>query len=395
MRVVIVGGSLAGIRAAEALRREGHDGEIVVVGAEARLPYDRPPLSKQVLAGTMDPADLELPFDAGADIEFRLSTRAGGLDLERRRVVLDPGGELPYDGLIIATGAHPRTLPGLPELAGVHLLRTLDDCLAIRQALRAEPRVAVVGAGFIGSEVAATCHGLGLDVTVIEALPVPLGRAVGETVGRRCGQLHVDHGVALRLGVGVTGLVGGTGVEGVRLADDSVVPADLVVIGVGVAPATEWLAGSGVDLDNGVRCDQWCRVLSGGVPVPGVVAAGDVANGHSVSLGRPTRVEHWTNAVEQAEAAAATVIRPGESPPFDPIPYFWSDQYSTKIQFVGEIDNDDRMQVLEGSLDDERFVVGWTRQDRLVAALGFSRPGRVMHYRNLITAGSPWPLQPA
>jgi 3-phenylpropionate/trans-cinnamate dioxygenase ferredoxin reductase component len=277
----------------------------------------------------------------------------------------------------------------------VYVLRTLDDCLAIRHALPEKPRVAVVGAGFIGSEVAATCHGLGLDVTVIEALPVPLGRAVGEEVGGRCGQLHVDHGVQLRLGVGVTGLVGGAQVEGVTLADGSVVPADLVVIGVGVAPATEWLAGSGVDLDNGVRCDQWCRVLSGGVAVEGVVAAGDVANCYSVSVGHPTRVEHWTNAVEQGEAAAATLLRGSQAPVFDPVPYFWSDQYGTKIQFVGRIEQDDRMQVLEGSLSDERFVVGWTRQDRLVAALGFSRSGRVMHYRNLITAGAPWPLQPA
>jgi NADPH-dependent 2,4-dienoyl-CoA reductase/sulfur reductase-like enzyme len=395
MRVVIIGASLAGIRAAEALRREGHDGEIIVVGAEPHLPYDRPPLSKQVLAGTMEAAETGLRFDEGADVEFRLSTRATGLDIERRRVMLEPGGELAYDGLIIATGAHPRTLPGLPDLGGVHVLRTLDDCLAIRQALPKGPRVAVVGAGFIGSEVAATCQGLGLDVTVIEALPVPLGRAVGEEVGRRCGRLHVDNGVDLRLGVGVTGLVGGTQVEGVTLADDTVVPADLVVIGVGVAPATEWLAGSGVDLDNGVRCDQWCRVLSGGVAVAGVVAAGDVANADSLSLGHPTRMEHWTNAVEQGEAAAAGLLRGEEAAPFDPVPYFWSDQYGTKIQFVGQIDQDDRMQVLEGSLDDERFVVGWARRGRLVAALGFSRSGRVMHYRNLITTGSPWPLQPA
>jgi 3-phenylpropionate/trans-cinnamate dioxygenase ferredoxin reductase component len=389
MRVVIIGASLAGIRAAEALRREGHDGEIVVVAAEAHLPYDRPPLSKQVLAGTMDPADTALRFDTGAGIEFRLSTRATGLDLERRRVALHPGGELAYDGLIIATGAHPRTLSGLPALTGVHMLRTLDDCLAIRQAVPQRPRVAVVGAGFIGSEVAATCQGLGLDVTVIEALPVPLGRAVGEEVGRRCGQLHVDNGVQLRLGVGVTGLVGGTQVEGVTLADGSVVPADLVLIGVGVAPATEWLAGSGVDVDNGVRCDQWCRVLSGGAALPRVVAAGDVANCFSLSLGHPT------NAVEQGEAAAATLMRGNQAPAFDPVPYFWSDQYGTKIQFVGRIDRDDRMQVLEGSLSDDRFVVGWSRQDRLVAALGFSRSGRVMHYRNLISAGAPWPMQPA
>jgi NADPH-dependent 2,4-dienoyl-CoA reductase/sulfur reductase-like enzyme len=395
MRAVIVGASLAGIRAAEALRREGHDGEIVVVGAEPHLPYDRPPLSKQLLAGVMDVASLELHVDPGVDVELRLSTRARGLDLSRRRVVLDPGGELPYDRLVIATGAHPRTLPGLSDPAGVHLLRTLDDCMSLRRALRGRPRVAVVGAGFIGSEVAATCHGLGLDVTVVEALPVPLAGVVGPDVGLRCARLHLDHGVDLRLGAGVSGLVGTSQVEGVELVDGTVVPADVVVIGVGVAPTTDWLAGSGVDIDNGVRCDERCRVLAGGVPLPTVTAAGDVANYHCPSVARPIRVEHWTNAIEQAEAAAATLVRGDEAAPFDPVPYFWSDQYDTKIQFVGRIDPGDRMQPLAGSVADDRFVVGWTRQGRLVAALGFSRPAQIMRYRALIAAGSPWPLQPA
>jgi NADPH-dependent 2,4-dienoyl-CoA reductase/sulfur reductase-like enzyme len=252
--------------------------------------------------------------------------------------------------------------------------------------------VVVVGAGFIGSEVAATCHGLGLDVTVVEALPVPLVGAVGSELGRRCAQLHLDHGVALRLGVGVTGLVGTSQVEGVVLDDSTVVGADVVVIGIGVTPTTGWLEGSGVDLDNGVRCDQWCRVLASGVPLPDVAATGDVASRDSASLARPVRVEHWTNAVEQAETAAAVLVRGEATAPFDPVPYFWSDQYETKIQFVGQIDRQDRMQLLEGSLSDDRFVAGWTRQGRLVAALGFSRPGRIMRYRALIAAGSPWPL---
>jgi NADPH-dependent 2,4-dienoyl-CoA reductase/sulfur reductase-like enzyme len=395
MRAVIVGASLAGTRAAEALRREGHDGEIVVVGAEPHLPYDRPPLSKQLLAGAMDVASVELHVDPEVDVEFRLSTRARRLDLSRRRVVLDPGGELPYDRLVIATGAHPRTLPGLADLAGVHLLRTLDDCLSLRQALQGRPRVAVVGAGFIGSEVAATCQGLGLDVTVVEALPVPLAGVLGPDVGLRCARLHRDHGVDLRLGAGVSGLVGTSRVEGVELVDGTVVPADVVIIGVGVSPTTDWLAGSGVDIDNGVRCDHRCRVLAGGVPVPTVTAAGDVASYDCPSLARPVRVEHWTNAIEQSETAAAALLRGDDAAPFDPVPYFWSDQYETKIQFVGRIDRGDRMQPLAGSLADDRFVVGWTRHGRLVAALGFSRPAQIMRCRALIAAGSPWPLQPA
>jgi NADPH-dependent 2,4-dienoyl-CoA reductase/sulfur reductase-like enzyme len=399
-RIVIVGASLAGIRAAETLRREGHDGPLTLIGAEALMPYDRPPLSKQVLAGTMVPEATDLRFDPDLGAEFMLSTRATGLDLEQRRVAVQ--GEygtdtVPYDALVIATGAHPRTLPGLPDLEGVFLLRTRDDCLRLRAALAARPRVVVVGAGFIGSEVAATCHGLGLNVTVVEALPVPMVRAIGEQMGQRCTRLHLDHGVNLRLGTGVAGLTGGgqgsQRVEGVRLDDGTVIPADVVVVGVGVAPTTEWLAGSGVDLDNGVRCDQWCRVLADGHPLPNVVAAGDVASWDYPTAGRPVRVEHWTNAIDQGQAAASTLLRGEEAAPYDPVPYFWSDQYETKIQFVGHVRADDELHHLEDSPDDERFVVGWSRDGRLVGALGFGRPARVVRYRAQILAGAPWPPQ--
>jgi len=392
MDVVIVGASLAGLRAAEALRREGLDGRITVVGAETHRPYDRPPLSKQVLAGTMEVEATQLRVDEGIDVEWRLGTRATGLDLDRRRLLLGRD-DLPFDGLIVATGAHPRRLPGLPDLDGVHVLRTLDDCVALRQDLRRGPKVAVVGAGFIGAEVAATCHALGLDVTVIEALPVPMVRAIGEEMGRRCARLHTDNGVAVRFGVGVRSLAGTTRVEGVRLDDASVVPADVVVIGIGVAPSTGWLEGSGLDLDNGVACDMWCRAQAGGQPVPGIVAAGDVANWHHRARGHAMRVEHWTNAIEQAEAAAATLVRGEEAAPFEPVPYFWSDQYGTKIQFVGEARPGDEIAVLDGSLDEDRFVVGWGRDGRLVGALGFSRPAKIMRYRTMIESGAPWPLE--
>jgi NADPH-dependent 2,4-dienoyl-CoA reductase/sulfur reductase-like enzyme len=396
-RVVVVGASLAGLRAAEALRREGHDGPITLIGAEAHLPYDRPPLSKQVLAGAMDPEAIDLRFDPSLEAEFLLSTRATGLDLDKRRVFVkgEQGtDEVPYDGLVIATGADPRTLPGLPELEGVFLLRTKDDSLALRAALIAgSPRVVVVGAGFIGSEVASTSHDLGLDVTVIEALPVPMVRAIGESMGRRCTQLHRDHGVKLHLGAGVTGLTGTGRVEGVRLDDATVVPADVVVIGVGVAPTTGWLADSGVDLDNGVRCDRWCRVLSGGRPRPGVVAAGDVAQWEFPTAGQPVRIEHWTNAIDQGQAAAGSLLKGEEAAPYDPVPYFWSDQYETKIQFVGHIQPGDELHHLEDSPEDDRFVVGWVRDGRLVAALGFGRPARIVRYRAQIQADAPWPPQ--
>jgi NADPH-dependent 2,4-dienoyl-CoA reductase/sulfur reductase-like enzyme len=391
-RIVIVGASLAGIRAAEALRREGHDGQIILLGAEPHPPYDRPPLSKQLLAGRMTREQLELRVDPGVDAELRLSTRAIGLDLAEQKVIIDSGQQVPFDALIVATGAHPRTLPGLPPLEGVVMLRTVEDGLILRQAFDTKPRIVVVGAGFIGSEVAATAHGLGLDVTVVEALPVPMVRAIGIDLGRRCGRLHLDHGVDLRLGVGVTGLVGNGRVEGVRLEDATVIPADVVVVGVGVAPTTGWLEGSGLDLADGLRCDQWCRALTAGRPVPTVVGAGDVARWDHPLFGEAVRVEHWTNAVEQGHSAATALLRGEDAPPFAPVPYFWSDQYETKIQFVGRPGPD--MRVVEGSLDDDRFVVAFGREDRLVGALSFNRAARIMRYRALIAAGSGFPPEP-
>ena len=391
-RIVIVGASLAGIRAAEALRREGHDGEIVLLGAEPHPPYDRPPLSKQLLAGQMTRDQLELRVDPGLEAELRLSTRAVGLDVDRRKVMTDLGEPVPFDGLVVATGAHPRTLPGLAALAGLEgvvMLRTVEDGLTLRRAFDARPRVVVVGAGFIGSEVAATAHGLGLEVTVVEALPVPMVRAIGIELGQRCGRLHLDHGVDLRLGVGVTGLLGNGHVEGVQLENGTVIAADLVVIGVGVAPTTDWLEGSGLDLVDGLRCDQWCRALSGGRPVPTVVGAGDVARWDHPLFGEAVRVEHWTNAVEQGHSAAAALLRGEQAPPFAPVPYFWSDQYETKIQFVGRPGPE--LRVVEGSVDDDRFVVAFGREDRLVGALSFNRPARIMRYRALIAEGSAFP----
>jgi NADPH-dependent 2,4-dienoyl-CoA reductase/sulfur reductase-like enzyme len=381
--VVVVGASLAGLRATETLRREGFDDRIVLVGAEPHLPYDRPPLSKQLLAGEWEPQDLALrrtPYDE-LDVELRLGVRATGLDAAGRLLTLEGDEPLPFDGALLATGAAPRTLPGTPDLDGIFVLRTVDDALDLRARLDAGPRVVVIGAGFIGSEVAATCRMRGLEVTVLEALPAPLVRGLGPVLGMVCGELHRDHGVDLRLGVGVAAIEGDGKVERVRLDDGSTVDADIVVVGVGVAPVTDWLDGSGLVLDNGIVCDETL------LAAPGIVAAGDVARWPNPMFdGEVMRLEHWTNAAEQGVAAARRLlVAEGDAPEaYAPVPFVWSDQYDRKIQTVGHFRGDDEMEIVYGSLDERRFVAVFGRDDRLVGALGFSMPAKVMQYRRMI-----------
>ncbi|HZT65648.1 MAG TPA: FAD-dependent oxidoreductase [Acidimicrobiales bacterium] len=393
-RVAVVGGSLAGLTAARTIRRQGHQGPVVVIGAEPHLPYQRPPLSKEILSGKWQPERAQLKIEDGLDLEFRTGVRAASLSVDDRTIGLDDGTSLDFDGLVIATGADVRRLPGLPDLQGVHYLRTIDDCLAIRRAMESGPRVAVIGAGFIGSEVAATCRGQDLDVTVVEAMPVPLERALGPTMGEVVARLHRQHGTDIRLGAAVEGLDGSGRVRGVRLGDGEVVAADLVVVGVGVKPATEWLEGSGLRLDDGVVCDATCRALreDGGV-ADDIVAAGDVARWAHPLFGEEMRFEHWDNAVAQGQAAAGNLLRaaPEELEPFDHVPYFWSDQYGSKLQFVGTAQPDDEVTVVEGSVDDWKFVAAYRRQDRVVGALLVNRMSRMPAYQKLIAEGGPVP----
>ncbi len=384
----MVGASLAGLRASEALRRGGFTGTLTLVGAEDHLPYDRPPLSKQVLAGEwdIDRVWLRQPDDyEPLGLDLRLGRRATDLDIEGREVVLHGGERLPYDGVILATGCVARRLPGTPQLDGVLELRTLDDALALRDAFDQRSRVVVVGAGFIGAEVAATARQRGLEVTVLEALPVPLSRGLGDRMGAACAALHLDNGVDLRCGVGVAGFEGERRVTGVRLSDGSLVPADVVVVGVGVAPYTAWLESSGLELNDGVVCDEHCRAA------PGVYAAGDVARWRNPLFGESMRVEHWTNAAEQGQAAAENLLAgEGGGTPFAPVPYFWSDQYDVKIQFVGRSRPGDDVEVVDGSVEGHRFVALYGRAGRLVGCLGFSRPRLVMTYRRLLAEGASW-----
>lgn len=389
--VVVVGASLAGLRAAEELRHLGHTGPLTVVGDEAHAPYDRPPLSKQVLSGKWEPERIHhhsAEALSALDMTFRLGVAATSLETENRHVGLADGSTLPYDGLVIATGAAARRLPGTEGMTHVHCLRTLDDCLAVRADIAAigeGARLVVIGAGFIGGEVAATCHGLGATVTIVEALPTPLGRILGDEMGMACTELHRANGVDVRAGVGVDRVEnpGGSDPVVVYLADGSVLPADLVVVGIGVSPNTAWLADSGVDVDNGVLCDE--RLFCG----ERIVAAGDIARWTPPGLGESVRIEHWTNAAEGGAAAGRNLLAGSEGAEiYDPVPFFWSDQYKTKIQMIGRPGPDDEVVVVEGSPADAAFVALYRRGDRLRAVLTFSRPRQLMSYRPLLAAGA-------
>ena len=388
--VVIVGGSLAGLRAAQSLRREGHAGPVTIISDEAHWPpYDRPPLSKQILVGSLEPerARLRVPDDLG--LEVRTEVRAVGLDVPGRRVALGDGTMLAYDALVVATGASPRTIPGAGDHWGVHVLRTIDDCMALRFDLGDAERVAIVGAGFIGCEVASSCRTLGLDVTVIDLLPHPLA-PLGPRAGQAIRALHEANGVSFRLGTGVAGFEGDSDVRGVRLDDGGTVEADVVVIGIGVAPNTGWLEASDLQIRDGVVCDRWCRALGGD---DRVVAVGDVARWDHPE-GDSMRIEHWTNAGEQAAHAAKVLVSgPDVAGPYAPVPYFWSDQYGTKIQFVGRTEATDEFEIVEGSLDDHRWVAAYGRSGSTVGALCVGWPARLAPWQQIVAEARPFPPQ--
>jgi NADPH-dependent 2,4-dienoyl-CoA reductase/sulfur reductase-like enzyme len=387
-RIAIVGASLAGLRAAETLRDRGFNGELTLIGDEPHRPYDRPPLSKQVLQGAWEPEQSFFRKKDGYDalaLDMRLGVRAVSVDLSARRVALADGTFADYDRLIIATGARVRTLPAIAPREGLLALRGLDDAIVLRRALMDAPRVAIVGAGFIGLEVAASCRARGLPVTVIEALPVPLSSILGPTFGDMVAAMHRDHGVDLRTGLVVTDVLGDSRVAGLALSDGSRIDADVVVVGIGVTPNTEWLEHSGLTIDNGIVCN------SSGEAAPDVYAAGDVARVANRWHGDSPRIEHWTNAVEQAVHAAENALAgPEASTSFSSVPYFWSDQYDRKIQFIGAARPHDEMVIVDGSLADRRLTALYRRDDRVVACLAVNQPRALIKYRKLIAAGASW-----
>ncbi len=387
----MVGASLAGLRAAETLRQPGIAGdtvgEVVVIGAETHRPYDRPPLSKKLLSGDWEPDRIELRtadlFD-DLDVEWRLGSAATALDVANRTVTVADGSTVPFDGLIIATGAHPKRLPGQTSLARVHELRTLDDSLALRAEIASGGRrVVVVGAGFIGLEVAATAHLLGNDVVVLEGAPAPLVRGIGAEMGNAIADLHRERGVDVRVGAMIEQLTD----DGVQLAGGELVPADVIVVGVGVTPATDWLAGSGLVVRDGVVCGPGLDALDPtGAAVPGVFAAGDVARWTNPLFGEEMRVEHWTNAAEQGAHAATNLVRwaRGEDQePYAPLPFFWSDQFDHRIQFLGRAGADDEVRIAAGSVADRKFLALFGNNGQLHGALGVNAPRWVMPMRKL------------
>lgn len=382
--IVIVGGGLAAARTAEQLRRSEYAGRITIVSDEAHLPYDRPPLSKEVLRKEVDDVALKPRgwYDE-KDITLRLGSAATRVDTAGRTVTLDDGTVLGYDQLVIATGLVPRRIPAFPDLEGIRVLRSFDESLALREHASAARRVVVIGAGFIGCEVAASLRGLGVDVVLVEPQPTPLASVLGERIGELVARLHRAEGVDVRLGVSVAEVRGEGRVDTVVLTDGTELTADLVVVGIGSRPATAWLDGSGVDIDSvdsGVVCDE-----AGRTSAPNVWAVGDVASWRD-STGHQVRVEHWSNVADQARVMVPAMLGQ-DAPPAVVVPYFWSDQYDVKIQCLGEPEATDVVHLVED--DGRKFLAYYERDGVLVGVVGGGVPGKVMRVRAKIAAATP------
>jgi len=387
-RVVIIGAGAAGLTTAESLRRLGFGGTIRMVHAEHSLPYDRPPLSKQVLAGTWRPEKVLLRSPVALEklaLDWHHGVQASRLDIAGHRVDLSDGKRLEFDVAVIATGVAPRSLARGQDLQGVFVLRTLDEALALQHALTAGRRLVVVGGGFLGLEVAATARQLGLEVEVIEPLPVCLEGPLGRTIGERVMHLQNAHGVRLRNGIGVRRLIGdqeqgnGGAVTAVELQDGTILPAESVLVAIGSQLAVDWLAGSGLTLQNGIVCNAFCEAA------PDIYAAGDVSNWYHPHLERHVRLEHRMNATEQGPAVARNIL--GERQPFAPIPFFWSDQFDVKIQMYGIASRGAALQIVEGALHEDRFVATYSEEgERLVAVLGWKSPKQLLSYRQQLLA---------
>ncbi|MEW1931329.1 FAD-dependent oxidoreductase [Rhodococcus sp. NPDC079359] len=380
MKIVIVGAGLAGIRTAEHCRRAGFDGELVLIGDEPHLPYDRPPLSKKVLRGDALDSTLEPEqFFADNRIDLRLGTSVSGLDTETRTITLQDGSSIGYDNLVIATGLRPRRLRGLADLAGVHVLRSMDDCVGIRAELNDARAALVVGGGFIGCEVAASLRDLGHDVTLVEPQNTVLESVLGTVIGGLVQRLHTERGVKVLTGVGVDSWIGGDRVQGAVLSDESSVTADIVVVGIGSTPATDWLRGSGLTVSDGIEADGTGRTSS-----PHVWAVGDVASWDLPGVSH--RAEHWSNVLDQVKLMVPSLLGAEVAAGTPGVPYFWSDQYDMKIQALGTPSALDRVTVVED--DGRKFLAYYDRGGRLTAVVGAGMGGKVMKMRAAVASGA-------
>jgi NADPH-dependent 2,4-dienoyl-CoA reductase/sulfur reductase-like enzyme len=386
-QVVIVGAGLGGLRTVESLRAEGFSGEITLVGDEPHQPYDRPPLSKQLLAGTWSEDRVFLHRGELADLGVSLRLGSSAVGVDGAAVYLDDGSRLPYHALVVATGVRPRRLPGQPDHPDLHVLRTLEDCRAIRDSISRARSLLVIGAGFIGAEVAATACTAGLEVTMLEALPVPFARVLGEQMGQLCAQLQTDHGVTVRCGVPLVGFVdsddGDNGIAA-RLADGSTVQADCGVVGVGTVIDDGWLAGLEVPTEGGLLCDS-AGLVEG---TANVYAVGDIAAWRHPTIGDRPRIEHWTSATEQAAVVAQRLAGKPITHQADAMPYFWSDQYGLTVQLIGRCDLATSVEVLHDPGAIKGTVAGYFAGDRLVAVLAFHAPRLLNRYRRLLAAGA-------
>src|SRR3954465_416761 len=397
-QVVVVGGGVAGTMAAQTLRAQGYDGELTIVGDERHAPYQRPALFKKLLTGEGHRGGIDMAPQNEFDARGLRGGPARGLGMGSRAVEVRDGDKnrtLRFDGLVIASGAVVRQWPGGRVPDGVLALRTVDDCLAIRSKLDRRTRVVAAGGGFLGTEVAASIRSLGLKVTLLSRACAVLHSAIGEEMGSCWTDLHRQHGVDVRVDVKVDGFIGKRHVKAVRLSDGSKVKADLVLIGLGVEPATEWLRGSGIKVDNGVICDATGAVEGS----TGVVAAGDVARWWHPLYQHHLRIEHWDQASRQGVTAARNLmVGPDDAQQYEPVPYFWSDQYDVKLQLVGGPTGYDSVEVIEGSVRDNQFLAVYGRGGRTIAVLS-TIPGRVHDYRSAIADGTTFPprlqMQPA